>query len=376
MVLACQWSSNGAYLACITLTRSVVVFSTRHLINSSSASNYSVVARWALQGSDCITSFTWLHASNAIAVLDDAGKLHVWRGVVPLSHDEHGLPHGPIMATVAATVVMDVTQTESQSTEAVLSATESKPKAVLKKLRRDAELEDADTAATFEGDEEPDSSPTKKHKSSHSSKKDRKERSRRDEDDEDVEQIDDDDDFDEDAITADDLDVIREGKESSGASRAMVNTFDESPEALRASMIKAIKDSMRDEFSPMRQPAFQCGSTPANAQKQRFLAWNLHGAILCREDDTSSHVEIEFADANKRPYRFNRPFSFTLGALGEYGALLAAVADDEVPPTVWFQPFEAWVAKPEWVVQLEYSENPVAVAVGTKFAGNVKMRVL
>jgi hypothetical protein len=133
------------------------------------------------------------------------------------------------------------------------------------------------------------------------------------------------------------------------------------------------------------------------AQPQRFLAWNDVGALLCREDDSVSHVEIEvcvffsvicncfwqtstllqiacvycfsqFADANRRPIRFQQPFSFTLGALGANGALLASIADDDVPPTLWFQPFDSWVTKPEWLVQMDMKEEPRSMAVGGSFA--------
>ena len=74
-----------------------------------------------------------------------------------------------------------------------------------------------------------------------------------------------------------------------------------------------------------RQVAFQPGSTEANANNSRYLAWNSVGVITSHSDAGLSSIEIDFADMKfHRKVRFTDHYGLQLGSLSECGALFAS----------------------------------------------------
>jgi hypothetical protein len=364
--VACAWSPNGAYLACATLAGAVHIFHTQPLLAAIAQAPHGGSASAAIAAAVCpsvavyrcddaVGGLAWAPAAdcNALAIIDNGGKLYFWRSAVPL---RDGLP------SPTAPVDFAVKVAGSGEDGAAVTASASKG-GRLKKLsgsaaarRRDDEDDDEDGVdddmgggdATEAEEAAAAAAAAAASDSSSAAAVDDKAARRKSRRDKEAEE------FDPEAMTADDLDVINGGAAAQmglgGDDGSGGGVFDESPESLRKSMLKAVRDAMRDEFAPAMQASFQPGATavPASAAahtgtgrrappQQRFLAWNSVGAILCREDDSTSHVEIEFADANRKPVRFQQPFAFSLGALGQHGALLASLPDGEVPPTLWFQ---------------------------------------
>ncbi len=73
------------------------------------------------------------------------------------------------------------------------------------------------------------------------------------------------------------------------------------------------------------QVAFQSSCTPM-ANKRRYLVWNAVGCVTSRVDDTSSSIEVEFADVTKhRNIRITDHFNFQMAALGEQGVFFASL---------------------------------------------------
>jgi hypothetical protein len=191
---------------------------------------------------DQIASMAWSPALNAIAVVDNAGKLYYWRSVVPA---EHVSP----CQTVDFSVVSSAAASQSKGGR-------------LKKLGQEVAAEDSDDELAGVDDDVAESQAEQEARAAQAlaaeqaskaaaEESDRKRKKRHD------------DDFDPDEITADDMEVINEGKGlAAGNIDGDVGAYDESPESLRASMLKAVRDAMRDEFAPSMQPAFQPGSTP------------------------------------------------------------------------------------------------------------------
>ena len=247
---------------------------------------------------DAIAALAWSPRANAIACLDNAGKLYFWRTPVPA-----GSPSPVDLidfdASTSSSSSSSSSPTSSSSSSSSSSASASKSGGRLKKLGSGARASDEDdidadvSMSQAEQEALEARQLAEEHARMEAAAASSPNKPKRD------------DDFDPDALTADDLEVINEGREQA------LGSFDESPESLRASMLQAVRDAMRDEFAPAMQPAMQPGATPVvegpaagsgrRMQAQRFLAWNDVGALLCREDDAVSHVEIEVRHSQWAP---------------------------------------------------------------------------
>jgi chromosome transmission fidelity protein 4 len=119
---------------------------------------------------------------------------------------------------------------------------------------------------------------------------------------------------------------------------------------------------------PTPQAPFQPGSTSMDAGR-RYLAFNALGSIVLRRESDHNIVEVSFHDtlSSRVPRRvplLSDFYGFTVGALGEGGALYAAPATSETTATVVFRPFEPWALPAEWSLSLPPGEQVVACGVG------------
>ena len=116
------------------------------------------------------------------------------------------------------------------------------------------------------------------------------------------------------------------------------------------------------------QDAFQPGSTPVKNGRRYLgkspyhpfphlpshlphtLAFNMHGIIYTIDAQTHHNVNVEFHDRSIRPFHFTDHYNFTMGSLGNQGALFACEEVGGVESRVYYRPFDGWAGKGEWSV--------------------------
>lgn len=129
--------------------------------------------------------------------------------------------------------------------------------------------------------------------------------------------------------------------------------------------------SFADPVAAMPQPQdpIQPGSTTMEAGR-RYLSYTALGSITLRTESDHNVVEVAFHDISrvkKRIPLLTDFFGFTLGSLGEEGAIYASPASADVRSTVVYRPFEAWAPNSDWTVSLPKGEDATCVAVGQTF---------
>jgi len=113
-----------------------------------------------------------------------------------------------------------------------------------------------------------------------------------------------------------------------------------------------------------RQAAFQPGSSAYLTQKRRFLAWNLIGQIVTRNEDSYHTVEIEFSDTTTwRPVYIRDHRAFNLGSMDSFGAFFASAEQGSNASVISYKPFRESFSNSEWSKELPTGETPLVVAV-------------
>lgn len=93
-----------------------------------------------------------------------------------------------------------------------------------------------------------------------------------------------------------------------------------------------------------------------------YTAFNTIGVITSVKHADHNTVSVDFHDKSSdfsRPFHFTDHLKYTLGYLGERGALFASKATYENPSTVFYRPFQTWSGKGDWTIQLPQSENAI-----------------
>merc|ERR1712166_882919 len=117
-----------------------------------------------------------------------------------------------------------------------------------------------------------------------------------------------------------------------------------------------------------RQAAFQPGSSADLTQKRRFLAWNLIGQIVTRNEDSYHTVEIEFSDTTTgRPVYIRDHRAFNLGSMDSFGAFFASAEQGSNASVISYKPFREAFSNSEWSKELPTGETPLVVAVSKKW---------
>ena len=115
------------------------------------------------------------------------------------------------------------------------------------------------------------------------------------------------------------------------------------------------------------QKAFQSNVTQyAGNPPRRFLAYNLVGTVISRDEGTYNVIEVAFHDTGVRMGRVpavSDYYGFTMAALSDHGVALASPGGD-TPSTVMFRPFESWAADAGWDLQLPEGVSFSGIAVG------------
>eukprot|EP01133_Synstelium_polycarpum_P007571 gene7571-8860_t len=113
------------------------------------------------------------------------------------------------------------------------------------------------------------------------------------------------------------------------------------------------------------QEAFQPGSTYKLSKTRYFMAYNMIGMIIKREDDngTTASIEIEFNET-----AFNRKITmpdnnhYQMAALGPKGAIFASKT------VISFQPFDSLGPNSDWSYTIDASTDTFAgVAIGSRY---------
>ena len=128
--------------------------------------------------------------------------------------------------------------------------------------------------------------------------------------------------------------------------------------------------SMQSRLQFTLPEAFQPTATPVK-NKRQFLAWNMVGTIVSREDMTSTTVDIEFHDRTSfRGQHITDQYGFSMAALGTRGALLGCrgSTDGTSPSVIQYVMFEAWANSSEWTMALDDGEHVTCLCVGAKTA--------
>jgi chromosome transmission fidelity protein 4 len=91
------------------------------------------------------------------------------------------------------------------------------------------------------------------------------------------------------------------------------------------------------------------------------------GVIECTDQETHNIINVEFHDKSlRRGYHFNDSFRHTIASLGPRGALYACLPEKGTSSRgqVHYRPYDTWASSPEWNVELNQGEIPVAVCAG------------
>eukprot|EP00761_Pharyngomonas_kirbyi_P013946 gb/GECH01013976.1/.p1 GENE.gb/GECH01013976.1/~~gb/GECH01013976.1/.p1 ORF type:complete len:1240 (+),score=329.00 gb/GECH01013976.1/:1-3720(+) len=121
-------------------------------------------------------------------------------------------------------------------------------------------------------------------------------------------------------------------------------------------------------FDPSRTKTIQPGATPY-LNKERFLAFNMTGTILQRDDpeNKQTHITIEFNDKTRhRNITFTDLHHYNMASLSSQGAVFASRSCRSKPGVIYFRPFDSW-APSNWTVHLNCGEDPLVVAVGKEY---------
>lgn len=98
-----------------------------------------------------------------------------------------------------------------------------------------------------------------------------------------------------------------------------------------------------------------------------LAAFNMIGVIECTDQETHNIINVEFHDKSlRRGYHFNDSFRYTIASLGPRGALYACPPEKGTTSRgqVHYRPYDTWASSPEWSVELNQGEVPVAVCAG------------
>ncbi|KAI3431740.1 hypothetical protein D9Q98_004782 [Chlorella vulgaris] len=121
---------------------------------------------------------------------------------------------------------------------------------------------------------------------------------------------------------------------------------------------------------PQPQDPIQPGSTSLSNSERAYLAYNSLGCITLKQEEDHNVVEVCFHDTSRQRKRIpllNDFFGFSVGSLGEKGALYACRTNSESASTVVYRPFESWAANSDWSISLPKGEEAECVAAGASF---------
>ncbi|TPX47127.1 hypothetical protein SeMB42_g03443 [Synchytrium endobioticum] len=110
------------------------------------------------------------------------------------------------------------------------------------------------------------------------------------------------------------------------------------------------------------QEAFQPGATPIKGGR-KYLAFNTRGVIYSVEQTVHSTVYVEFHDKGQRSFHFQDYSNYTLGCLGDRGALFAAETQNSLPSKIEYRSFDSWGTKQDWMFLCSPLENVKALAL-------------
>ncbi|GAQ80939.1 hypothetical protein KFL_000660340 [Klebsormidium nitens] len=139
-----------------------------------------------------------------------------------------------------------------------------------------------------------------------------------------------------------------------------------------SALAKETRDEVRIVAAavPM-QPPFQSGGTSGNTSRRHFLVYNMLGCVTSQQEEGHATVQVEFHDTSRAGSRLPALtdfFGFTMAALGDAGALLAAPKrGGKSPSALMFRPLSSWAPNAEWSVRLPESEEVLAIALGRSF---------
>ena len=134
-------------------------------------------------------------------------------------------------------------------------------------------------------------------------------------------------------------------------------------------------DGEDTQYEIVEHPSFQPGSTKVG-NKRRFLAWNMTGLILYRDEHTQASIDIEFHDRSSfKPVHMTDHFKYSMAALGEKGALFATeLRGQSSPSSIYFKPMGNWASNSDWTLRLDGDESVLAIALGSKWAAAATSR--
>ncbi|GAA5978941.1 hypothetical protein JCM5350_004184 [Sporobolomyces pararoseus] len=113
------------------------------------------------------------------------------------------------------------------------------------------------------------------------------------------------------------------------------------------------------------QPPFQPGATPFREGK-RYLAFNMVGYIHTTDREDYNIITVDFHNRSSHvSMRFDDSIKYTMGALGELGAVFAAPSlGSSEPSKILYKPYESWTTLSDWEASLPNGENATLVAAG------------
>ncbi|KAL4439932.1 hypothetical protein ABPG75_002933 [Micractinium tetrahymenae] len=121
---------------------------------------------------------------------------------------------------------------------------------------------------------------------------------------------------------------------------------------------------------PQPQEPIQPGATEMGDTGRRYLAYNTLGCIVLKQEEDHNVVEVTFHDTSRMRKRIpllNDFFGFTLGSLGEKGALYASRSNCDSASTIVYRPYECWAPHSDWTLALPKGEEAECAAAGGSF---------
>ncbi|XP_013779027.1 WD repeat and HMG-box DNA-binding protein 1-like [Limulus polyphemus] len=118
---------------------------------------------------------------------------------------------------------------------------------------------------------------------------------------------------------------------------------------------------------PLKQEAFQPGSTPVHLQ-HRFMLWNSVGIVRCYNTEEENAIDVEFHDtAVHHPIHVTNVMNHKMAALSNDALMLACGREENVASKLVCMHFGTWDSSKDWTVEMPEEEEVVGVAVGEKW---------
>lgn len=118
------------------------------------------------------------------------------------------------------------------------------------------------------------------------------------------------------------------------------------------------------------QEAFQSGASPARGNRL-YMCFNLIGTIcqITSANESTWISDVTFHDSSMRPFHFTTNEQWNVAVLGRSGAGFGKIGSTLEGGTVFYRPFDNWMGRGEWEIELPPGEGVLCLALSDTIFG-------